>query len=276
MAADVHLVYLPNSIGQRAATNLAANLSNARYVMKLDAHCAVDMGFDVKLIEAGERLGPDVTQIPAQHNLHVFDWVCQACKHRTYQGPTPQKCDKCGVQSRSLPHVRDIVWKAVRRRTEFWRFDSDLHFQYWSAFKDRPEAHGDIVDVMTSLGACFFMRRDRFHEIGGLDVKHGTWGQYGVEIALKSWLSGGRHVVNKSTWFSHCFRTQGRDFGFPYPLSGQQVDQARSYSKSLWLNDAWSGQVKPLRWLLEKFAPIPGWTAEQIAALPSSLRERAA
>jgi glycosyltransferase involved in cell wall biosynthesis len=270
---DVHIVLLPESRGQRAATNLAARLSDARYVMKLDAHCAVDEGFDTKLVEAGERLGPFVTQIPAQHNLHVFDWVCTTCRHRMYQGPTPQKCAKCGVEQ---PQVREIVWKARRRRTEFWRFDSDLHFQYWGGYKDRPEAKGEVVDVMTSLGACFFMRRSRFMALGGLDEAGGIWGQFGVEIALKSWLSGGRHVVNKGTWFSHCFRTQGADFGFPYPLSGHQVDQARSYSKSLWLRDAWSGQARPLRWLLEKFAPVPGWTAEQIAALPSSLRERAA
>ena len=47
----VNVVYLPESIGQRAATNMACKLSNAKYVMKVDAHCSFDKGFDRKLIE---------------------------------------------------------------------------------------------------------------------------------------------------------------------------------------------------------------------------------
>jgi len=37
------LVYHSQSIGQRAATNEAAKLSDARYLMKVDAHCASTM-----------------------------------------------------------------------------------------------------------------------------------------------------------------------------------------------------------------------------------------
>src|SRR5688572_17772670 len=62
----VRVVYLPESIGQRAATNLAARLSEAKYVAKLDAHVSVAEGWDVELIRAAKELGPDVTQIPAQ------------------------------------------------------------------------------------------------------------------------------------------------------------------------------------------------------------------
>src|SRR3990167_5764778 len=38
------------SIGQRAAQNEAARLSKSKYVMKLDAHCAFDKGFDIKMM----------------------------------------------------------------------------------------------------------------------------------------------------------------------------------------------------------------------------------
>lgn len=264
--SNVQVLYLPRSVGQRAATNLAAKIATSDYVMKLDAHCAVADGFDVELMKTAEQFGPDVTQIPAQHNLHVFDWVCQACGRREYQGPTPTACRACD----STDVKMEIVWNPIRRRTEYWRFDSDLKFQYWGDYKTRPEAQSDVVDVMTSLGACFFMTRKRFWELGGLDENHGSWGQFGVEIACKSWLSGGRHVVNKRTWFSHLFRTQGGDFSFPYPVSGNEHEAARQYSRRLWLNDGWEGQKRPLRWLLEKFAPVPGWTEEQIDALPRS------
>jgi glycosyltransferase involved in cell wall biosynthesis len=71
----VILVHHSESIGQRAATNEAARISRAKYIMKLDAHCALDQGFDKKLMapyEAGE-LDHNVTTIPRQYNLHAFD-----------------------------------------------------------------------------------------------------------------------------------------------------------------------------------------------------------
>src|SRR4051812_609505 len=46
----ITVVYRNRSIGQRAATNEACRLSKAKYVMKIDGHCAVDEGFDVKMI----------------------------------------------------------------------------------------------------------------------------------------------------------------------------------------------------------------------------------
>lgn len=265
----VTIIHKSEPIGQRAATNLAARISDARYVCKLDAHCDIDEGFDVKLVEAGDQLGKDVTQIPAQYNLHAFNWRCNACGVERYQGPTPSTCIGCG---RPGPFERVVywdleaggdasqVWTGGRKlRTEFWRFDHDLHFQYWDKYRKRPEAQGDIVDVMSSVGACFVMRRDRFVELGGLDEAHGSWGNFGTEIACKSWLSGGRHVVNKSTWFAHLFRTQGADFGFPYVNPGSAIEKARAHSRQLWLENTWPGQARPLSWLIDKFAPVPGW-----------------
>lgn len=268
----VTTVYLPVSIGQRAATNMAARMSTATYVMKLDAHCAMDDGFDAKLIAADVELGrPDLTQIPAQYNLHVFNWRCSACQFEIYQGPTPTECSHCHAANATFDRV--MVWERRKRhpkgngtegsgsyvRTEFWRFDHTLHFQYDGAYGKRPEAQGDLADVMSSIGACWFMRRTRYWELGGFDEAHGSWGQYGTELACKSWLSGGRHIVNKRTWYAHLFRTQGGDFGFPYHLSGSAVGRARERSRELWYNNIWEKQIYPLSWLIAKFAPIAGW-----------------
>jgi len=46
----VTLIHVSKPIGQRAATNEAARLSRAKFIMKLDAHCKVDEGFDIKLM----------------------------------------------------------------------------------------------------------------------------------------------------------------------------------------------------------------------------------
>lgn len=254
----VTLVHHAKSVGQRAATNEAARISRAKYIMKADAHCAFEPGFDVKLMSDCES---DWTVIPRMYNLHAFDWVCQKCGERTYQGPKPERCARCQNEQ----HVQELVWKPrMGRRTDFARFDTDLHFQYWRSYEKRPEAQGDIADVMCFVGAAFFMERSRYWELGGLDEGHGSWGQMGVEISCKSWLSGGRMVVNKRTWFAHLFRTQP-GFGFPYPISGSDQEAARVYSRNLWMNNRWDVAQKPLRWLIDKFAPVPDWHMEKAA-----------
>lgn len=80
----------------------------------------------------------------------------------------------------------------------------------------------------------------------------------GTELSCKNWLSGGRQVVNKKTWFAHLFRTQP-GFGFPYPNPGVG---ARKHSNWLWMGNNWPLQAYPLSFILEKFWPVPGWTEE--------------
>src|SRR3990172_7085093 len=114
------LLYHTESIGQRAATNEAARMSTAKYIMKCDAHCSFDKGFDVKLIASAEELGRDVTQVPRQYNLHVFNWRCNKCRNETYQGPTPTSCEKC---DNTADFERVMVWQPRWSRvSDFMRF----------------------------------------------------------------------------------------------------------------------------------------------------------
>jgi len=254
----VKIIYHSESIGQRAATNEGVKISNAKYIMKLDAHCALDDGFDIKLIS---EMKPEYTMVPRMYNLHVFDWKCMKCGDRRYMGPLPTNCPQC---DNTTDFKKKLVWKPrLSRRSDFMRFDNTLHFQYWKNYEKRPEAQADIADQMCCIGACWLMEREKYWELDGLDEKHGSWGQMGVEIACKSWLSGGKQVVNKKTWFAHMFRTQP-GFGFPYPNPGIG---ARKYSRDLWINNKWPKAKYPLSWLLEKFWPVEGWTSEDLENL---------
>ena len=258
----VTIIHYTESVGQRAGTNNAAKISRSKYLMKLDAHCAMSEGFDVQMMNDIE---PDMTMVPRLYNLHAFDWKCNACGNRTYQGPTPTKCVTC---EKSDGFERVIVWQPRwNRGSDFMRFDKDLKFQYWREFRKRPEAQGDIVPTMSTLGACWMLSRDRYFELDICDERHGSWGQQGTEIACKSWLSGGRLMTNKRAFYSHMFRTQGGDFGFPFPISGKQVDVARKYSRDLFANGKWGKAKYPLSWLLEKFWPIVGWDQSDLDAL---------
>jgi len=131
-----------------------------------------------------------------------------------------------------------------------------------------------IDDMMVAQGACWFMYRQRFLDLGGLDDEgHGGWGQVGVEVACKAWLSGGRHVINKKTWFSHQFR--GHMGGSPYPLKQANVDKARAHCRHLWVEGNWEQQVRPLSWLIRKFWPVPTWAEEDVKWLDAHCRRKA-
>ena len=262
----VTIVHHTEPIGQRAATNEGARISQAKFIMKADAHCAFGKGFDRILMEDCRFKW---TMIPMMYNLNAFDWKCNACGHQVYQGNKPEECNKCG-KSEDFEMV--MVWKPREGKpaTFSWRFDNNMQFQYWRKHRKRAEAQGDLVETLSFIGACFFIHRKRFWRLGGLDETHGSWGQFGTEIACKTWLSGGTLITSKKTWFAHMFRTgnfKGSGFNgstWPYEINQKQIDFARSYSKDFWLNDKWPKATKPLSWLIDKFKPIPDWHDKKI------------
>jgi len=254
----VTLIYHPESIGQRAAVNEAAKLSTSPYLMKCDAHCAFDQGFDVKMIM---EMRPDWTMVPIMRNLHAFDWVCPE-GHRRYQSPSGP-CQECGE-----PTKMDVLWfPKPNPQSKSYCFDSTPHFQYFRAFSKRPEGRGELTETMSLQGSCFMMTREKYFELGVCDESFGSWGSQGIEVAVKTWLSGGRVMVNHKTWYAHLFRTQGGDFSFPYPQSGRAVQKARDFVREMFYNNKWEHQERPLSWLVEKFWPVPGWTDEELEKL---------
>lgn len=254
----VTVIYRSQSIGQRAACNECAKLARGKYIMKVDAHCAFDKGFDVKMMA---DMQDDWTAVPLMKNLHVFDWVCPD-GHRRYQGPSGD-CKECGKATE-----RDIVWVAKKSpNSRSYCFDAEPHFQYFAEFSKRPEGQGEITDTLSLQGSCFMMTRKKFFELTICDESYGSWGSQGIEVALKTWLSGGRVVCNTKTWYAHLFRTQGGDFSFPYPQSGKQIDRAKKGVRDLFFQNKMPGQKMQLHELLEKFWPVPGWTDAQLAQL---------
>jgi len=260
----VTVVYQPESLGQRASCNKAVKLSDAKYIMKVDAHCSFDQGFDVKLMT---YMQDDWTVVPTMRNLWAFDWKCKKCGLRTYQGPTLTKCTNCGCDDKNN-FYRKIVWKAKNNpQSNSYCFDSEPHFQYFKEFNSRPEGQGDLTESMSLQGSCFMLTRDKWWELNICDENFGSWGSQGIEVAVKTWLSGGKDIVNHKTFYAHMFRTQGGDFSFPYPMSGYQVESAKKKAKELFFTNKYEKQTRPLKWLVDKFWPVPGWTNEDRVAL---------
>lgn len=258
----LQVIHFTEPIGQRAATNAGARLSTAKYVMKMDAHCSTDEEFDVKLTA---DMQPDWTMIPSMHRLHVFDWACSDCGERVYQGGKPAECEACKGTDLYMCMTWQPRWKY--EPTIAWRFDQNMQFQYWRTYGRRPEVQEEaktgLIETMSCIGCCFLMERERFWTLGGMDEGHGSWGQYGTELACKSWLSGGKMVTSLKTWVAHLFRTgnfaRNGESTWPYPISQRDIDKARKHSRDLWLNDKWPLAARPLSWLVDHFKPVPDW-----------------
>ena len=259
---DVIVVYYPESIGQRAIMNQCVRLSRAKFVMKSDAHCAFDEGFDVKMLEAFKETGDNVAIAPMMRNLHVYDWKCYKCGKRTYQDTG----DICPVDGEKMR--KKMLWTP---RPGTWNssycFSPEPKFGYYSDYKKKQI--GDIVETMSLQGSCFMCSREKYWDLNICDEAFGSWGSQGIEVSCKFWLSGGRVLVNKKTWYAHCFRTKAV-FGFPYQLSGRQVQSAKQLAKSLFFGNNWPQAIRPLSWLVEKFWPVPGWTQKDLEDLKAN------
>lgn len=243
----IFYIKLEKSIGQRAATNLACRIAKTKYVMKADAHVSFSKGFDRVLMET---MQDDWTVMPLMRNLHGFDWVCPN-GHKRYQGPEGL-CVEC-----KQPTHKEIVWVGKDNpKSWLFRFDRDLHFQYWR--DHQKDFTGDFVETMTIPGSCFMCTREKYNELNLCDEYLGSWGQQGVEVACKTWLSGGKVMVNKRCWYAHMFRTQA-GFSFPYQQSGSGQERARTLTKDIFMNDKWGKAQKKFQWLIDKFSPVPGW-----------------
>ena len=246
---DVRVVYVSESIGQRGMTNFLCKLSNAKYVAKCDAHTAYDEGFDVKLMNAMED---DITIVPVMRNLHVFDWVCGNCGMRSYQGPKPEQCRNEECANEPQKFEKDIVWNPKPNpQSSAYRFNKNLQFKYFPELRAKQPKTG-LAETMSLQGSFFMLTREKYWSLNICDETWGSWGQQGSEVALKTWLSGGRVMCLRDTWYAHLFRTQ-HGFSFPYPMSGRDQDRARKISRELFLKDQWPQQVRPLSWVLKKF-----------------------
>ena len=114
------------------------------------------------------------------------------------------------------------------------------------------------------------LSRKRYWELNICDETFGSWGSQGIEVACKTWLSGGKVMIHRKTWYAHLFRTG--DFGFPYPNPQSKVNDAKRHAKNLFLKDRrgnfrWNKQKLPLSWLIDRFYPVPGWSDEQVKEL---------
>lgn len=123
--------------------------------------------------------------------------------------------------------------------------------------KDKSLEKKKIDDLMTAQGSCWFMRKDYFEWLEIYEEeKYGTFTKEFQEIGLKVWLSGGRIIRNKNTWYAHLHK--GKKYGRGYRLSSAGLDKGSKYVNRWMYEKLWDKQIYPFKWIIDKFKP-PTW-----------------
>lgn len=224
--------------GMRSNINQGAWIATGKYLMKSDAHCMFDEGFDEKL--KGE-LEYDWLAIPSRYSLDADKW-------ERGRGPID-------YLYLTYPYSDDALYgKGFHGKK--WVAGKDMGKD--SFFKKENDLKDKLIDdIMIFQGSCWFMHRLKFFDIGCLDTEHYPNGmhQESVELAMKFWLSGGRVIRNKKTWYAHWHKNKSGN----YKLSKKSKYESNDYSADFWMNNRWDKRTKDIGWFVDKFWPIPGW-----------------
>jgi len=216
----------------RNMINALANMAQGKFLMKCDAHCAFAKGFDEVLTK---EIGKDWVVAPRRYSLNVDAW---------------------GIEDNGK--IRDAHYlsypAAFDVKGDYLGFG--MHVKDWP---ERGNARKDFLidEDMTSQGSCWVMHRDYFKPL--CSIGYGTFIQEMQEIGLRAWLSGGKLMVNKKTWYAHLWK--GKRFGRMYELSRQISKNGEVYSADYWNNNRSPERIHDLEWLVDKFWPVPTWDA---------------
>ena len=227
---DLIVLHFGESKGMRRCINAAAAIAKGEFLMKLDAHCLLGGGYDEALVKACDG---DTVVIPRRHRLDPENWRVD-------------DLGKLPVDYQYLIYPRKFRPPSLRG----FRWD------------ERSLAHKDldVDETLTFQGSSWFMKKSHFqrHHFMQIDGYLGLPQQEAEEIALTTWLNGGRVLVAKTAWYAHLHKIKDRF----YPWSNHERQACYDYSYRHWVKDHWDGFEK----LIEHFMPIPGW--------PTNWRER--
>lgn len=231
---NVHYIHRGVSHGMRQGINAAVAIAKGEYIMKIDAHCMVGQGFDRILRENCER---NWVVIPRRKRLDADAWE---------------------IQDVGKPDVDYEYLCFPNNPADFG--GAGLHGRIWTERirerVDNPEY--EIDDNMSFQGSCWYMHRDYFYELDLMDhANYTSFTHEAQEIGLKCWLSGGRLVTNKKTWYAHLHK--GKKHGRMYNLNHAELPIGSQYTNKWITNSAWDKQTLPFEWLIEKFWPVPTW-----------------
>jgi glycosyltransferase involved in cell wall biosynthesis len=238
------LLHFGSPRGMRPAINAAVQMSTGSYLLKCDAHTMWDEGFDLKL----------------KADYHEDNWIL--VPRRYALDP-----DAWAIDSSNPKYPVDYHYLSY----PFERLDDPTCGLHGTEWRSRREARADLLldDEMSSQGSGWFMSRAHWERLGPLDsVNYGNFIQEFQELGLSTWLGGGAVKVTKRTWYAHLYK--GKKYGRGYSMVDTNHQAGAAFCIDYWMHDQWSNRVRDLRWLVEKFSPVPTWPVD----LDEAFRDR--
>lgn len=232
----IHHGEVHDNVGMRGSINAGMQIARGDFVMKIDEQCMVDQGFDLKLAANCED---NWVVIPRRLRLEPESWT---------------------LIEDGRPPI-DYMYIAYPYERPFDK-TCGLHGAEWRE-RTRERSKVMVDDTMSWQGSCYFMKKsywfELFHPLD--DENYGTFTQEAQEIGNKCWLSGGRLVVNKNTWYAHWHKgSKGKGYGFSndqYKRHMEGTERGRVYCIDYWLHT--KDFKYDFEWLLKKFSPVPTW-----------------
>lgn len=237
----VSYIHFTSPRGMRNAINKGVSLARGEFIMKTDAHCMFEKGFDLTL---KAQTDDNLVQIPTRKRLDPAKWAV------IEDGRPP-------INHMYLSYPDDPqVWGGPSLQGKLWKERNEV---------SDLDGKDKIEDLMTAQGSCWFMKRAYYYELELMDEKnYGEFGKEMQEIGLKAWLSGGRMVRNRNTWYAHWHKTRADGRG--YSLSKGEFKKASDFTRQWFLGSfseynwqVWHKQTLDFQLLIKKFWPIPGW-----------------
>jgi glycosyltransferase involved in cell wall biosynthesis len=237
----VKVINLEKNLGMRGALNAGFSVAKGEFMMKSDAHCLYEPGFDRIM---AENCDDNWILIPRRYSLDEVNWV------RREDRP-----------------VRDYHYFAFPNFSPpLGYYDCTLQIAEWNSRTKNRWVGYDIDDTMAFQGSCIFVNRKYFMDhVGLLDDRIETYGNFAQdqeEIGLKYWLGGGEVKVIKKTWYAHLSK---REHHYSTGLYNRQYKKQKHtlkhhiWSTKHWMNNEEPNMMYPLGWLIEKFWPVPTW-----------------
>jgi len=215
--------------GMKSALIQGIKAARGEYIMKSDAHCMFGEGFDVTLSAECEY---NWVVIPRRFSLEPSNWTIRDFRPTVDYEYIP------------FPYVADLV-----------------SVKTGGKWHSRTAERKDILidENMTFQGSVWFVNKKYFWELGAFEPT--TTGDdfllESEELGNKSWLSGGKVMTNKKTWYAHLHK--GNEYGRGYFLDKRPLKRQRVHHIDFWWNNRWEKATRKMEWLIDHFWPIPSY-----------------
>jgi hypothetical protein len=209
------------------AIDLKVKKATGKYILKSDAHCMFGEGFD-EILQTDMQ--DDWVVTPRFYVLDAEKWEWQDDRFYDYFYLCCPFTDPKGL-----------------------RFKAGGHWM------ERTKERLDIlIDETPSMhGSAWFISKDYYNKLGGFPEQDPMGhAQEPIWLGLKSWLAGGKLMVNKKTWYAHLHQDSNQR---GYGTSNKHTAETYKWTAEYWLDNAWEGRIHDFDWFVDKFMPMPTW-----------------